>query len=128
MPSPFRARRALLALAALMLISLAAAPAQAAIPAPPGGPILVVTTSGVATASYYPEILRAEGLNEFDVKTPAALTAATLAGYDTVVLAGSVTSAQADALTAWVTAGGNLVAMRPGPQLASLLGLTAAGG
>jgi hypothetical protein len=128
MPSLFRARRALLALAASMLISLMAAPAQGAIPAPPGGPILVVTTSGVATASYYPEILRAEGLNEFDVKSPAALTAATLAGYDTVVLAGSVTSAQADALTAWVTAGGNLVAMRPGPQLASLLGLTAAGG
>jgi FlgD Ig-like domain len=128
MPSLFRARRALLALAASMLISVMAAPAQAAIPAPPGGPILVVTTSGVATSSYYPEILRAEGLNEFDVKSPAALTAATLAGYDTVVLAGSVTSAQADALTAWVTAGGNLVAMRPGPQLASLLGLTAAGG
>jgi hypothetical protein len=111
-----------------MLISLIAAPAKAAIPAPPGGPILVVTTSGVATASYYPEILRAEGLNEFDVKSASALTAATLAGYDAVVLAAPVTSTQADALSAWVTAGGNLVAMRPGAQLTSLLGLTAAGG
>jgi hypothetical protein len=128
MPSPFRARRALLALAASMLVFLAAAPAQAAIPAPPGGPILVVTTSGVATASYYPEILRAEGLNEFDVRPVAQVSAQTLSAYDTVVLAASVTSTQADALAAWVTGGGNLVAMRPDPQLASLLGLMAAGG
>jgi hypothetical protein len=128
MPSPFRARRALLALAASMLIILIAAPAKAAIPPPPGGPILVVTASGAATGSYYPEILRAEGLNEFDVKSPTALTAGTLAGYDAVVLAAPVTSAQADALSAWVTAGGNLVAMRPGAQLATLLGLTASGG
>jgi flagellar hook capping protein FlgD len=128
MPSSFRARRALVALAALMLICLIAAPAKAAIPAPPGGPILVVTTSDVATASYYPEILRAEGLNEFDVKPVAQLSAPTLSAYDTVVLAASVTATQADALSAWVTGGGNLVAMRPGPQLASLLGLTAAGG
>src|ERR671919_622842 len=68
MPSPFRAQRALLALAASMLVLLIAAPAQAATPAQP------------------------------------------------------------DALNAWVTAGGNLVAMRPGPELASLLGLTAAAG
>jgi flagellar hook capping protein FlgD len=128
MPPSFTARRALVALAALMIIFLAAAPARAAIPTPPGGPILVVTTSGVATDSYYPEILRAEGLNEFDVTPAAQLSAQTLGAYDTVVLAASVTSAQADALSAWVTGGGNLVAMRPGPQLASLLGLTAAGG
>jgi hypothetical protein len=120
--------RAPLALAVLILICLTAAPARAAIPAPPGGPILVVTTNGAANSSYYSEILRAEGLNEFDVKSPTALTAATLAGYDSVVLAASVTTAQTDALTAWVTGGGNLVAMRPGAQLASLLGLSSAGG
>ncbi len=34
-------------------------------PAPPGGPILVVTPNGDATDSYYTEILRAEGLNDF---------------------------------------------------------------
>ena len=123
------ARRALLAFAALLLIvSLCAAPAGAAIPAPPGGPILVVTASGVASDSYSPEILRAEGLDEFDVKAVSTLSAQTLSAYDTVLLATSVTSAQADTLTTWVTGGGNLIAMRPSASLAALLGLTSAGG
>jgi hypothetical protein len=124
----FRPRRALVALAATMMITLTAGSAHAAIPAAPGGPILVVTASGSPTDTYYPEILRAEGLNEFDVNSPAALNATTLAGYDTVVLASPVSDAQATALTTWVNGGGNLVAMRPGANLASLLGLTAAGG
>ena len=34
---------------------------------PPGGPILVVTSSADPFGSYCPEILRNEGLNEFDV-------------------------------------------------------------
>jgi hypothetical protein len=110
------------------LVLIVAAPARAAIPAAPGGPILVVTPTGVANDSYYPEILRAEGLNEFDVKSPAALTAATLAEYDAVVLAAAVNDTQAGAVTSWVEDGGSLIAMRPGANLASLLGLSAAGG
>jgi FlgD Ig-like domain len=108
-------------------VLIVAAPARAAIPAAPGGPILVVTPTGVANDSYYPEILRAEGLNEFDVKSTAALTAATLAGYDAVVLAAAVNDTQAGAVTSWVNDGGSLIAMRPGANLASLLGLSAAG-
>src|SRR5207244_3518360 len=35
-----------------------------------------------------------------------------------------LTAAQVSILTTWVNAGGNLIAMRPDPQLATLLGLT----
>jgi hypothetical protein len=90
----------------------------------PGGPILVVTDPGDPIGTYYAEILRAEGLNEFAVTTKADLTAPTLAGYQVVLLAEtSVTDAQATLLNGWVQAGGNLIAMRPDARLAGLLGL-----
>ena len=95
--------------------------------APPGGPVLVVGDGGFA--SYYPEILRAEGLNEFAVAGPGALNASTLAAYQVVVLADSgLDAGQVGALTSWVQGGGNLIAMRPGPELAGLLGLGADAG
>jgi hypothetical protein len=122
----YRPRRALVALAATMMITLTAGSAHAAIPAPPGGPILVVTPTGVANDSYYPEILRAEGLNEFAVNSPSALTG-DLTKYDTVILAAAVSDGQASALSSWVNDGGNLISMRPNAQLFSLLGLTPAG-
>ncbi len=91
----------------------------------PGGPVLVVTGTGTF-GSYLKEILRAEGLNLFGVATTSALTAPALAPYTTVVLAETtLTSDQVTALTAWVTAGGNLIAVRPDAQLAGLLGLSA---
>ena len=91
----------------------------------PGGPVLVVTGTGTF-GSYLTEILRAEGLNLFSVATTSALTASGLAGSTTVVLAETtLTSDQVTALTTWVTAGGNLIAVRPDPQLAGLLGLSA---
>jgi flagellar hook capping protein FlgD len=114
----------LVGLIATLVLIVAAAPARATVPAPPGGPILVVTPTGDANASYYPEILRVEGLNEFDVKSPTALTAGSLAGYDAVVLAAPVTDAQVTVLSSWVQSGGNLIAMRPDKKLAPLLGLT----
>jgi hypothetical protein len=90
----------------------------------PGGPILVVTDPGDPIGTYYAEILRAEGLNEFSVTSKANLTAPTLAGYQVVLLAEtSVTDAQAALLDGWVQAGGNLIAMRPDARLAGLLGL-----
>ena len=89
----------------------------------PGGPILVVT--GDPFGSYYAEILRAEGLNAFLTKDLSTVTAATLGAYDVAILANvALTNAQAAMFTDWVTAGGNLIAMRPDPILASLLGLT----
>jgi hypothetical protein len=111
---------------ALALAGLAAAPAAAA-----AEPVLVVDNPGsdVDFGRYYPEILRAEGLNAFSTATTSALTPGGLAAYDVVVLGETpVTDAQVTALTNWVQGGGNLIAMRPDPRLAGLLGLGTDGG
>ena len=119
-------RRLLGSLAAVLAVLAVAAPAvhaQADPNAGPGGPILVVTGSD-GFGRFYPEILRAEGMNEFAVANVAALDAAALGGYQVVVLASTALSpAQAAMFSDWVTAGGNLIAMRPDPDLAGLLGL-----
>ena len=134
-PSPTastrRATKRLLACtaAALALAAVAAAAAPAAIPAAPGGPILVVTSNGDGFGSYLPEILRGEGLNEFDVADVGSVAPQTLAAHDVVVLGHmSLSDAQVAMLSAWVQGGGNLVAMRPDKKLAGLLGLADAGG
>src|SRR5262249_5676636 len=74
---------------------------------------------------YYGEILRNEGLNLFTVTDISLVTATTLNAYDVVILGEMpLTAAQVTMFSDWVTAGGNLIAMRPDKQLASLLGLT----
>ncbi|MBH8555795.1 DUF4082 domain-containing protein [Nostocaceae cyanobacterium CENA357] len=99
----------------------------AAVPPPPGGPILVITKAANPFSKYYPEILRNEGLNTFNESDISSVTATTLANYDVVILGEmTLTSAQVTMFTNWVTGGGNLIAMRPDPQLANLLGLTSA--
>ena len=64
----------------------------------PGGPILVITKAPNTTnpfGPYYAEILRAEGFNAFDVLDISAVSAATLATYNVVLLSEmSLTSAQ----------------------------------
>ncbi len=106
-------------------------PAEAALPDPnqgPGGPILVITSASSTFGHYYAEILRNEGFNDFSVVDIGSVTPAMLAGYDVAILAGMpLTSTQATTLSNWVTSGGNLIAMRPSSQLASLLGLTTTG-
>jgi len=69
-------------------LALVAVPvsAHAAVDPPPGGPILVVTSSADPFTSYYTEILRAEGLNEFSTADVSALSAQTLDAYSVVVL------------------------------------------
>jgi hypothetical protein len=99
-------------------------------PAPegPGGPVLVITHAANPFTRYLAEILKAEGLNAFRAVDVASVTPAVLAGYEVAILGEfPLTSAHVTMLTSWVNAGGNLVAMRPDRQLASLLGLTAAG-
>ncbi len=99
-------------------------------PAPegPGGPILVVSDTANPFSRYYAEILRAEGLNEFTAMDASSVDAATLAGREVVILGEfPLTDAQVALFSDWVTAGGNLVAMRPDPKLATLLGLSATG-
>src|SRR4051794_16474852 len=51
-----------------------------------GGPILVVTTAANPFSSYYAEILRAEGLNEFATADIASLTRATPDAHQVVIL------------------------------------------
>lgn len=100
----------------------------ATIPSPPGGPILLVTSSANKFGDYYAEILRNEGFNYFNVSEITSVTASTLASYDIVILADmSLTAAQVTTFTNWVNSGGNLIAMHPDKQLATLLGLTDAG-
>lgn len=94
----------------------------------PGGPILVIDSASSIFGKYYAEILRTEGFNAFTVADVSTVTPATLANYDVAILAPTTLSAtQVTTLTDWVTAGGNLIAMRPDPQLAGLLGLNPVG-
>ena len=94
----------------------------------PGGPILVVTSPSATFGTFYTEILRNEGLNAFSVSDISAITSGTLAGHDVVILPKmSLSSAQVSMFTTWVNAGGQLIAMAPDPQLASLLGITPTG-
>jgi hypothetical protein len=91
----------------------------------PGGPVLVISSAANPFSRYYGEILSAEGLNYYTVQDVSSVTPSTLAGYDLVILGDmSLTTAQVSMLTNWVGEGGNLIAMHPDKQLATLLGLT----
>jgi hypothetical protein len=90
----------------------------------PGGPILVVSSTGNPYSRYYAEILRAEGLNAFAAVDLSTVTATILAAYDVAILGEEpLTAAQVTMFSNWVNAGGNLIAMRPDKKLAALLGL-----
>ena len=94
-------------------------------------PILLITSASATNkfGPYLAEILRAEGLPAFDTSDISTVTASSLAGVKLVVLAEMpLTSAQAGTLVTFVSGGGRLVAMRPDPQLAPALGVTAASG
>jgi hypothetical protein len=91
-------------------------------------PVLLVTSTTRPFTKYVAEILRAEGLNGFTSVDVSALSPSLLSVFDVVVL-GEVplTPVEAGALSSWVTAGGNLIALRPDKQLAGLLGLVDSG-
>jgi hypothetical protein len=94
----------------------------------PGGPIVVVGSGSDRFTTYYAEILRGEGLNEFST-ADGPVTAQTLAGKGVAILGPmSLTDAEVGVLQNWVAQGGNLIAMRPDKKLAPLLGLSDAGG
>ena len=79
----------------------------------------------ILSAAITPRSCRAEGLNAFYARDISSITSGILNGYDVVILGEmTLTSAQVTLLTNWVNAGGNLIAMRPDTQLASLLGIT----
>ena len=93
-----------------------------------GNPVLLVGTSSNQFSFYYSEILRAEGINSFDSADISVVTASTLSAYDVVILGQCpLSTAQVTVFTNWVNGGGNLIAMRPDKQLASLLGVSDTG-
>ena len=87
-PNRRRTAPALLAgFAALASLLFAAAPASAADPNQgPGGPILVISGDSNPFGRYYAEILRNEGLNEFDVANLSNVTQPMLDSHDVVIL------------------------------------------
>jgi LPXTG-site transpeptidase (sortase) family protein len=94
----------------------------------PGGPILVIGSTYDGFSRYFPEILRAEGLNAFRFTDISRVSAATLTNYDIVILGFmTLSDTQAAMFTNWVTNGGNLITMRPDSRLASMLGITPTG-
>src|SRR5437016_3069679 len=105
----------------VVIVALLASRHAVAFPPPdtgPGGPVLVIASPANPFSRYYAEILRAEGLNYFDVHDITDLTPTLLAGYDATVLGQfPLTPDQVSILSDWVNAGGNLIAMRPDPQL-----------
>ncbi len=95
----------------------------------PGGPILVVASAANPVGRYLAEILRTEGLNAFTVTDLALVDPSVLAAHEVVVLGEvALAPAQAAMLADWALAGGQLVAMRPDPDLAGLLGLAGPSG
>jgi probable HAF family extracellular repeat protein len=95
----------------------------------PGGPILVVTAASNPFGRYLAEILRTEGLDAFAVTDVSNLSAPLLAAHELVILGEQpLDGAQVALLTSFVDGGGKLVAMRPDPDLAGLLGLAPAAG
>ncbi len=94
----------------------------------PGGPVLVISNAANPFSRYFAEILRAEGLNEFTATDISNVTPAVLNAHDVAILGdGPLDTGQVTMLNNWVQAGGNLIASRPDPQLAGLLGLSPAG-
>ena len=88
-------------------------------------PILIISSDSNPFSNYYAEILRTEGLNEFDVRDISTVSSADLSSYDVVILGQmSLSSAQATMFSTWVNGGGKLIAMRPDKKLAGLLGLS----
>ena len=86
----------------------------------------MVTAASNPFTTYFAEILRGEGANDFATIGPLSGRRPTvLASYDVVVLGETpLTASQVTMFTTWVNGGGNLIAMRPDKQLAALLGLT----
>src|SRR6187397_1500113 len=88
--APCRVRAWLLALGlivAVLACSMRVGTAAAADPTQgPGGPILVISSSSNPFSTYYAEILRAEGLNEFTRTDISNLTQSALAAHDVAIL------------------------------------------
>ncbi|MBL8097454.1 MAG: hypothetical protein JNL73_24955, partial [Anaerolineales bacterium] len=95
-------------------------------------PVLVVVNGAYGAnpyGRYVEEILRAEGLNAYDVVELSVLTAGDLSSHAVTVLTETTLSAgQATLLNNHVSGGGRLIALRPDAQIIGLFGLGASAG
>jgi Domain of unknown function (DUF4082)/Bacterial Ig-like domain/Bacterial Ig domain/PA14 domain/Secretion system C-terminal sorting domain len=93
-----------------------------------GGPILIISNASNPFSRYAVEILRAEGLNEFDAIDITAITPSLLTSYDVIIL-GSMPLSPTDVsmFSDWVNNGGTLITFKPDSSLATLAGLTPLG-
>jgi len=90
------------------------------------GPLLLLINERAENpfGAYLGEILRAEGLNCFQVAPLSAVDSAALERFHLVLLAeGPLDRAQVELMESYVARGGRLIAMRPDVHLAPLLGL-----
>ncbi|WP_052201088.1 Ig-like domain-containing protein [Terriglobus sp. TAA 43] len=89
----------------------------------PGGPLLLITSQSNGFSQYYAEILRNEGLNEFDTADIAELSGSDLARHDVAIVGEMpVDDGHAKLLADWVRGGGNLILMRPSKNVAGEFG------
>lgn len=90
--------------------------------------LLVNDRSDNPFGTYLAEILRAEGLNLFRTMRLSSVAAATLASFAVVILSEgtTLTHAESEMLSAYVAAGGRLIAMRP--EASALFGIEAIAG
>ena len=87
-------------------------------------PILIITSDSNPFTKYFTEILRAEGLNEFDTIELSKVNASLLKKYDVVILGEiPISDNQVNQLSNWVGNGGLLIASKPDAKLNNLLGL-----
>ncbi len=86
--------------------------------------LLVPDQSDNPFGIYLSEILRAEGLNQFQIARLSSTSLDALGRYDIVLLAeGTLNTSQGEMLREYVAKGGRLVAMRPDGLLADLFGV-----
>ncbi|MDQ1500917.1 MAG: hypothetical protein QOI86_4257, partial [Actinomycetota bacterium] len=115
------------ALVATLALGLPAPAPAASLPGSTGAPIVVIAADGFGR--YLGDILEAEGLNEYQVVDHSAVSADMLRTHKTALLGpDALSAAEVTTLSNWVTAGGNLIAMKPDKQLAGLLGLSSTAG
>ena len=92
----------------------------------PSEPILILASDD-GFGTYTGEILRAEGFNEFQIKSvfDEEIKASFLLKYDLVILAQrEIGTAKSELLKDFVQRGGNLIAIRPDSYLSEIFGIS----
>src|SRR5262245_54462252 len=117
-----RPARMFLHIAALLLGALLLSQLRSVAAAPAAAPILLIVNDRAPNkfGRYIGEILRAEGLNAYQVAQLGALTITDLSAHRLIILAETpLAGTQVALLSNYVNGGGRLLALRPDTQLAA---------